>query len=435
MPCEPAPPCEPNFPLFCEPLPASEDGRRLVVEDSASCQRTIQTPINPSVLSNTQAGTLEWEGGSTGTALQITTANELKFVNGSSAQPYQLPALQTHVPDNSPSVMVMLSDGTVKKWEPSSIGDNFIAYWDGSDWRLNTLNSFLPIGNGLFFRGISGNLGVVPNGISGSSLQMVGTNIQFVAAPQNQFPGGHLFGMILSNNSSDPNNDIDVSAGECRTATNTVDLLLASTITKRADTPWAQGTGQGGMDTGTKPTSGTLHVYIISDGSNVDAIFSQDASSPALPGGYTQYRRVGSVTTDSSSNIRQFVQVGDRFLYRTMAKDVVMGNALAIGSLYNISVPSGFKVHPIINVSAFARYWKVYDPDQTFAASQSPWVYNNEATRYLADSHSYQHGQFHPFGVMTNTNRQIGLDVDSNLNGYVCIDTHGYIESRGRLQP
>lgn len=435
MPCQPAPPCEPTFPLFCEPLPTTNDGRRVVVEDSASCQKTIQTPINPSVLSNTLAGTLEWETGSTGSALQITTANELKFVNGSSTQPYQLPALQTHVPDNSPSVMVMLPDGTVKKWEPSSIGNNFIAYWDGSDWKLNTLNNLLPTGNGLFIRDISGNLGLVPNGISGSSLQMIGNNIQFVAATQNQFPGGHLYGMILSNNSGDPSNDIDVSVGECRSETNTVDLILSATMTKRADAAWAQGTGQGGMDTGSKPTNGTLHIYIISNNTNVDAIFSQSASSPALPGGYTQYRRVGSVTTDSSANIRAFVQVGDRFLYRTMAKDIVLGNVLATGSLFTISVPSGFKVHPILNVSAYARYWKVYDPDQTFAASQSPYVYNNTATTYVADSYSHQYGQFHPFGVMTNSNRQIGLDADSDLTGYVCIDTHGYIESRGRLQP
>jgi hypothetical protein len=435
MPCEPAPPCEPTFPLFCDPLPTTQDGRRLIVEDSAFCQKSIETPITPSVISNTTAGTIEWEGGSTGSALQITTSNELKFVDGSASQPYQLPALQAHTPDNVPNVLVMLADGTVKKWDPSSVGNNFIAYWDGSDWRINTLNGLLPSGNGLFFRDTSGNLGVVPNGISGSSLQMVGSNIQFVAAPQNQFPGGHLYGLILSNNGGDPDNDVDISVGECRSSTNTVDLILSATMTKRADAAWAQGTGQGGMDTGSKPTSGTLHVYIISNGSDVDAIFSQSATSPTLPGGYTQYRRIGAVTTDSSANIRRFVQVGDRFLYLTMAKDIVLGNALATGSLYTISVPSGIKVHPILNVSAYAVYWKVYDPDQTFAATQDPWVYNNTSTNYVADSYSYSYGQFHPFGVMTNTNRQIGLDVSANLSGFVCIDTHGYFDARGRLQP
>jgi hypothetical protein len=435
MPCEPAPPCEPTFPLFCDPLPTTQDGRRLIVEDSASCQKSIETPITPSVISNTTAGTIEWEGGSTGSALQITTANEVKFVDGSASQPYQLPALQAHTPDNVPNVLVMLADGTVKKWDPSSVGNNFIAYWDGSDWRINTLNGLLPSGNGLFFRDASGSLGVVPNGISGSSLQMVGSNIQFVAAPQNQFPGGHLYGLILSNNGSDPDNDVDISVGECRSSTNTVDLILSSTISKRSDAAWAQGTGQGGMDSGSKPTSGTLHVYIISNGSDVDAIFSQSATSPTLPGGYTQYRRIGAVTTDGSANIRRFVQVGDRFLYTGKPiADATLANVAVGGTLITLTVPAGIKVYPMINFlsNSTTRYITSYDPDSTWASSNITALTNTAGNVLLQNRLYSSSSAIH--GVMTNTSRQLGFDINATGN-HLIIDTYGWFDTRGRLQP
>lgn len=435
MPCQPAPPCEPTFPLFCEPLPTTQDGRRLVVEDSASCQKTIETPVTPNILTNTIAGTIEWEGGSTGSALQITAANEVKFVDGSASQPYQLPALQSHTPDNVPNVLVMLSDGTVKKWDPSSIGNNFIAYWDGSDWRINTLNGLLPSGNGLFFRDTSGNLGVVPSGISGSSLQMVGSNIQFVAAPQNQFPGGHIYGLIISNNTSDPNNDIDISVGECRSQTNTVDLILASTITKKTSAAWAQGSGQGGMDTGSKPTNGTLHVYIISDGSNVDAIFSQSSTSPSLPGGYTQYRRIGAVTTDGSANIRRFTQVGDRFLYIEKPIADATGASVAVGgTLITLTVPQGIKVYPMINFksNSTSRYITSYDPDSTWSSSNTISLTNTAGNVLLQNIYYGGNPAIH--GVMTNTSRQLGFDINTG-GAHLFVDTYGWLDTRGRLQP
>ncbi len=367
--------------------------------------------------------------------LAYTLANEIEFVDGSASKPLEFPLLQTHTPDNAPNVIVMLADGTVKKWDPSSVGNNFLAYWDGTDWRINTLNNLLPSGQGIFIRDTSNNLVVVPNGVSGSSLQMVGTNIQFVAAPQNQFPGGHLYGMILSNNSADPNNDIDISIGECRSELNTVDLLLTSAITKRADAAWAAGNNQGGMDTGSKPTNGTLHVYIISNGSAVDAIFSQSASSPALPGGYTEYRRIGAVTTDSSSNIRRFVQVGDRFLYT--AKPIADATALAISTTplpITLTVPTGIKVRPLINFQSGAgiRYITSYDPDSTWAATNLPNSVNNGAGSVILQNASSS-GSPANDGALTNTSRQLGFIANAATTIY--IDTYGWAETRGRLQP
>jgi len=329
----------------------------------------------------------------------------------------------------------MLADGTVKKWDPTNVGNNFLAYWDGSDWRINTLNSLLPSGSGIFVRDTSGNLVLVPNGISGSSLQMVGSNIQFVAAPANQFPGGHLYGLILSNNISDSNNDVDISVGECRSESNTQDLILTSALTKRSDAAWSAGNNQGGMDTGSKPTNGTLHVYIISDGSTVDAIFSTSASSPSLPGGYTQYRRIGAVTTDSSANIRAFSQVGDRFLYT--GKPIADANGATIntgGTLITLTIPAGIKVYPMINFLSTTTTVLLtsYDPDSNWASTNTVAGVNT-AGNVLFQNLNYG-GNPLIYGVMTNTARQIGFDTNSS-GTFLRLDTYGWWDNRGRLQP
>jgi hypothetical protein len=53
--CTPCPPCDTNFPLLCEPLETTANGKRLVVEDSAACQKTLASPSTPS--------TLTWDNG------------------------------------------------------------------------------------------------------------------------------------------------------------------------------------------------------------------------------------------------------------------------------------------------------------------------------------------------------------------------------------
>lgn len=93
---------------------------------------------------------------------------------------------------------------------------------------------------------------------------------------------GHLHGFQLSNNVSDPTNDIDIGPGRCTSAELVgirieIDALTqVGKITKRLDATWAAGTNQGGLDYGTV-ADGTYHVHAISNpsGSNTeDYMFS-----------------------------------------------------------------------------------------------------------------------------------------------------------------
>lgn len=161
---------------------------------------------------------------------------------------------------------------------------------------------------------------------------------------------GHLYGLLLSNNASDANNDIDIASGQCRDIGDTADLLLDAAITKRLDAAWSAGTNQGGLDTGTKAADTAYHVWIVgrSDNSQVDALFSTSATNPTMPSGYTRKRRIGCIITDGSGNIRAFRQVGGWFHYKGSFPQPVINQSLtggATATLYTLTgVPLGLKV-------------------------------------------------------------------------------------------
>ena len=77
--CTPCPPCDTNFPLLCEPLETTANGKRLVVEDSAACQKTIQSPVAQQVLKTDGAGNLTWTTGASGTVLRKDSTGLLEF--------------------------------------------------------------------------------------------------------------------------------------------------------------------------------------------------------------------------------------------------------------------------------------------------------------------------------------------------------------------
>jgi len=437
--CTPCPPCDTQFPLLCEPLETTTQASRLVVEDTAACQKTLQTPSSSQEILKSVGGKLSWTTGGNNSLLTKDNNGFIELRDGSVSEPIILPNIAQHTGSSVPSQLVMLSDGTVKVWEPSVTADQFIAYWDGSDWKVNNLNTLLPSGQGLFIRNTSGSLAVVPNGVSGSSLQMVGASPQFVAAAQSQFPGGHLYGLTLSNSVTSVNNDIAVSTGECRAASNTSDILLTSIIVKQLNNLYSAGSNAGGIvDSFAKQANSSYHAFVISDGITVDVCFSASiipTGQPNYPAGFTQYRRIGAITTDSSNNIRQFVQVGDRFLYISKPVADAAGISIAIGGTsISLSVPSGIKVTPIVNAFSISSYLNFYDLDSTWPPTLTPAL-NNTGTNIILQKRDAYSGFSTLNGFMTNTLRQIGVDANTNITNAFWLDTYGWFDQRGRLQP
>jgi hypothetical protein len=139
------------------------------------------------------------------------------------------------------------------------------------------------------------------------------------------------------------NNKVDFLKGKCRDSTDVINLQLNSTMTKDLGSGFAAGTGNGGLDTGSKANSTLYYLYVINGGSGTDALFSVSATAPTLPTGYnTFFQRVGWVMTDGSGNIRQFKQEvadPDIQLYVTPVTDVQISNLGNARKLLTLSLP------------------------------------------------------------------------------------------------
>lgn len=170
--CTPCPPCDTEFPLFCEGLETTTDGRKLVVEDHASCQKVLLEPTEVSVL-------------------QYDANNDVAWKSGSLTSPIKLPSLQLNAINVAPKIMVLQADGTVRQWQPTDTGDNFLAYWDGTQWKIGNLASLLPAGNGVLVK--TGSSFSLANGVNGDFLQVLSGSIQF----NSTIPGGIPTGVIV----------------------------------------------------------------------------------------------------------------------------------------------------------------------------------------------------------------------------------------------
>jgi len=125
-------------------------------------------------------------------------------------------------------------------------------------------------------------------------------------------------GLRLTNNGTDAANDIDIAAGAVLDSTAAVDIVLATSLTKRLDANWAAGTNAGGLDTGAKANSTlyavwAIHPTVVSGAS--DSLFSTSFTTPTMPGGYSYKRLIGAIVTNGSGAIVPFLQVGDYFRY------------------------------------------------------------------------------------------------------------------------
>jgi microcystin-dependent protein len=170
--CTNCPPCDTEFPLFCEGLETTTDGRKLVVEDHASCQKVLLEPTEISILQYDQNNDVAWK-------------------SGSLTAPIKLPSLQLNAVNVAPKIMVLQADGTVRQWQPTDTGDNFLAYWDGTQWKIGNLASLLPAGNGVIVK--NGSSFSLASGVNGEFLQVLSGSIQF----NSTIPGGIPTGAIV----------------------------------------------------------------------------------------------------------------------------------------------------------------------------------------------------------------------------------------------
>ena len=168
------------------------------------------------------------------------------------------------------------------------------------------------------------------------------------ALPENYLTGLNLANVIGGNGS------IIVDTGSARDASNTADMVLSSTLTKAIGSTWAAGDVAGGMFSGVSLTADTwYHFFIIkkdSDGS-VDAGYDTSITAANIPGGYTAYRRVGSVLYGTGgSYLDLFFQHGDYFFWKSQIIVLDTTTPATSAGSFPTQTPSDIEVEGIFNV-------------------------------------------------------------------------------------
>lgn len=126
--------------------------------------------------------------------------------------------------------------------------------------------------------------------------------------------------ITIANNSSDPDHDIDFTAGNFQFDDGS-GQAVATALTKQLDNSWAAGDNTGGLDTGTVAADTFYYCFAIYNPTTQtsDFLFSTSTSSPTMPSGYTKKKRIASLLTDGAGNIKNgsytFFNGGYRFIY------------------------------------------------------------------------------------------------------------------------
>ena len=249
------------------------------------------------------------------------------------------------------------------------------------------------------------------------------------------FMRGSLSGLTMANNATTPATVINTSAGVANSDDSSTLMSLVA-FSKNADAPWAVGSGNGCLDSGSSLVANTwYHLFVIArtDTGVVDQLCSTSATAPSLPSNYTKKRRIGSFKTDGATDILAFTQLGDEFLWATAKSDVAVTNPGTAAVLRTLSVPTGIKVVAKFNIgtqagtsNSDARVY-VSSPDQTDQAVSATSL---NAGSISTGAASQVFGQML---VRTSTAAQVRTrNAATTADTSLFIGTVGWVDHRGQ---
>ena len=120
-------------------------------------------------------------------------------------------------------------------------------------------------------------------------------------------------GLVVINNATNPNHQVDVDADEALLPDANGDLLRVAAINLTVDITEA---GANGLDTGDEGAAAWYFIYIIakSDGT-VAGLLSTSATTPTMPEGYTYKLLISAVRNTADSDFLRYKQIGKRVYY------------------------------------------------------------------------------------------------------------------------
>ena len=149
------------------------------------------------------------------------------------------------------------------------------------------------------------------------------------ALPFANNPFLYINGLEISNNATTPNTKLDIAAGQCRDSTDVYQISTSSALTINAAT-----NGLNGLDTGSLAASTVYAVHLVADpvdGNTTGAMISTSYTAPVLPFGYSAFRLIGYIVTDSSVHFLPGYWVGNNNA-RMFMYDAPQATAITAGA-------------------------------------------------------------------------------------------------------
>ena len=260
--------------------------------------------------------------------------------------------------------------------------------------------------------------------LDGSDLTNLGSSAASV-------PPQHLSGLILSYSLV---TTFGVSAGKCRDSTDSTTMSLATAYTKTLS-GWAVGTGNGSLQSGLSLLPSTwyhAHAIYNPESSLTDIMISTSPTGPTLPPGYTTFRRLGSILTTGGSQITDFSQKTNQFLWKDPPLDIEATGVGTTAANRTLTVPLGIKVQAIMNVTfanpdgASSLYLSSPDVDDEAAVGSGA----GPLATVVADTTNSKRFSGGVVTIRTNTSRQIRSRA-SLANSSLDISVLGWLDDRG----
>ncbi len=266
-------------------------------------------------------------------------------------------------------------------------------------------------------------------GDDGDFLRSTGTTIAW----EKWLPRGHIDGLTLSRSAAQV---VGIAAGAACADDGETALTLSSAWTKDISSTFAAGTGNGALDTGAIANSTWYHVFVIgkTDGTE-DVLISTSLASPTMPTGYTLKRRIGSILTDGSAQIVDFIQVGDRFIWKVLVLDVNETNPGTAEATATLRVPPDVRmwarwVGHLDLGGAGSSGVRIYPTDVTDAAPSDSAVplAHMGLVDVGANDAEWSNGE-----VLTDTSKQVHYRCSaSDASTRLLLAVESWVDPRGR---
>jgi hypothetical protein len=291
-----------------------------------------------------------------------------------------------------------------------------------------------PVGatdNSLWWESDTGNLFIRYNDGNGPA-QWVAA----LAATAQTVLRGYIAGLMLA--TAGGSGAFTVSAGVAANSTAAA-MMSLNTAYSKSGAAWAVGSGNGALDTGAIAANTWYHDFLIRrpDTGVVDVLLSLSPTAPTLPAGYTQFRRIGSMRTNASSQWVRFFQDGDTFIWETPFVDVSVTNPGTAAITRTLTVPTGVRVEALMTAAILTAVAADFCPAFYVSDLQCADIAPNFAAAFSHETYIAASPAAVGLGgfvrCFTNTASQVRSRLQLSASGtQFTINTQGWRDTRGK---